>query len=174
MRQKFRRPDGTEVEIEGTPEELAEYERQIKEGSKPVSIGKKKPVLRGAEVDGKPLTDDEIVLVRMHRAGLPSVVRSTVLLPEKEVVREPVYIPQFVPYRLEPDKTPCWVCGQTDCHQMHIWCGETVTVTSDSTVPRDKAYLFTEGQVTGLISGLTCSHQVEEPGFGTYEMYPKH
>lgn len=148
MKKRFRQADGTEVEVEGSPEELAEYERQIREGQKPVSIGKKKPVLRGAEVDGKLLTDEELSLIRLHRLGL---------LPKERVVKEKEYVPWYLqpaPYILKDSPLlldqPCGVCGQYNCRQLHIWC-DTITLTSDSTVPKDKAYLITEGQVTGLL-----------------------
>lgn len=150
MKQKFRRPDGTEVEVEGTPEELAEYERQIKEGQKPVSIGKKKPVLRGAEVDGQPLSDEEITLIRLSRAGLlpkegPAEKRRDLVpwLP----MPQPIVVPQW------PDKywlqdQPCKWCGQLNCNQVHIIC-KTVTTTSDNT----------------LQGGLTCSQDVQAPPY---------
>ena len=132
MKKRFRQADGTEVEVEGSPEELAEYERQIREGSRPASISKKKPVLRGAEVDGKPLTDVEVSMVRLHRLGL---------LPQ----REPVYVPYqpfptYPPIWLEPRQRVCPFCGVIDCMQTHIWC-ETRTINTDHT----------------LLGALTCS-----------------
>lgn len=135
MRKVIKRPDGTEEVVEGTAEEIAEYERQIREGSRPRT--KKPPVLRGAEVDGKPLTDEEIVMLRAYRLGI---------LPQKEYVPQPypVYpITPLMPYLLE---RPCGFCGVIGCRQTHVWC-ETITVTSDSTVPQNKAYLV-PGQLT--------------------------
>jgi hypothetical protein len=36
MKKKFTRPDGTEVELEGSAEELAAYERALSQGREPV------------------------------------------------------------------------------------------------------------------------------------------
>ncbi len=119
MKKIIKRPDGSEELIEGTAEEIAEYERKLREVVKP---GKgKKPVLHGAEVDGTPLTDDEVMMVRLKRMGI---------LPQKEV-SPPVYIPQIVPYHLRDiHEVKCWICGQYNCYQNHIWCGDTLTGTT--------------------------------------------
>lgn len=123
MRKVVKRPDGTEEVIEGTAEEVAEYERQIKEGSRP-SLPKKKPVLRGAEVDGKPLTDEEVALVRLHRLGL--------LPKEERKADQPVITPMPWPVVM-PDpywlQQPCSFCGKWRCNELHIWC--TTSTTSD-------------------------------------------
>ncbi len=124
MKKRFKQADGTEVEVEGSPEELAEYERKIREGSDSVSVGKKskKPVLRGAEVDGQPLTEDEEVLIRLHRLGF-------LTKKEKEESRPfRPWVPQFVPYRLEQLEVSnmCKFCGQFNCMQMHIWCSTDI------------------------------------------------
>lgn len=37
MKKRFTRPDGTEVEVEGTADELAAYERALAQGREPVS-----------------------------------------------------------------------------------------------------------------------------------------
>ncbi len=119
MRKVIQHPDGRQETVEGTPEEIAEYERQLREGGKPRST-KKKPVIHGAEVDGKELSSEEVMLVRLHRMGV---------LPKKEP--EQVFIPWMSPVQvpLAPyTPQPCWFCGQLDCRQTHIWCG---TVTSD-------------------------------------------
>lgn len=109
MKRTFKRPDGTEEVVEGSAEELAEYERRLREGSKAPGKGKK-PVLHGAAVDGEPLTDDEVNLVRLSRHGF------------LQKITAPIYIPQYVPY-VSPIK--CWFCGTFDCHQTHIWYGTT-------------------------------------------------
>ena len=152
MRKVIKRPDGTEEVVEGTAEEIAEYERNIREGNRPRN--KKPPVLRGAEVDGKPLTDAEVAAVRLMRMGL---------LPQKEIVKEPYPYPiTYPPIWLQPVKQPCRFCGVIDCMQTHIWC-ETRTITTDNTA--------------GLLSSLTCSNPY--PGQITLtqiadapEMYP--
>ena len=153
MRKVIKHPDGREETVEGTPEEIAEYERQLREGGKP-RPGKKKPVLHGAEVDGKPLTDDEVNLVRLSRAGL---------LPKER--KEPAFVP-FTPYTpvpwpVMPDPywlrdIPCSFCGKINCHELHIWCEapvtRTITITGNSTVPHDKAFLVTDGRAQGVIT----------------------
>jgi hypothetical protein len=115
VKKTIKRPDGSEEVVEGTAEEIAEYEQKLREVVRSVK-GKKKPVLHGAEVDGKPLTDSEVMMVRLSRMGI---------LPQKE--DRPVYIPQIVPYTLGP--VTCWVCGQLDCRINHIICNEPVTWT---------------------------------------------
>lgn len=110
MRKVIKRPDGTEEVVEGTADEIAEYERQIREGAKPRP--KKPPVLRGAEVDGKPLTDAEIGAVRLMRMGL---------LPQKEYVPVP-YSPVIEPIRpYWLGEVPCGICGVIGCRQLHVW-----------------------------------------------------
>jgi len=70
MRKTFKRPDGSDVTVEGTPEELAEYEKKIQEENRGHvhESGKKPGVLRGAEVDGIPLSDGEVNMIRAVRA----------------------------------------------------------------------------------------------------------
>jgi hypothetical protein len=114
MKKVIKHPDGSEEVIEGTADEIAEYERQLKEDGKPKSL-KEKPVLHGAEVDGKPLTDEEINLICLFRIG--------------------------VPYRLDWPEPTCWACGQKNCRQLHIWCG-TQTFTSDNTLSGGSSKLF--------------------------------
>jgi hypothetical protein len=110
VKKTIKRPDGTEEVVEGTAEEIAEYERKLREGTKP---SKKKPVLHGAEVDGIPLTEAESMLVRMKRMGLL----------EKP---DPLFIPYIQPY-IQP-LLGCQICGQLNCMQTHIWF-ETTTGT---------------------------------------------
>lgn len=105
MKRTFKRPDGTEEVIEGSAEELAEYEKRLREGGKPGGKGKK-PLLHGAEVDGIPLTEDESMLVRLKRAGFL----------EKPA---PIYLPYI------QESYACVICGQFNCMQTHIWYGTT-------------------------------------------------
>lgn len=123
MRKVINRPDGSEEIIEGTAEEIAEYERHLREGTKPPVRKSKKPVLHGAELDGKPLTDAEIAMVRLSRIGLlPKEPKPT----EQTIWWIP---PAYVePYWLKPQvSNQCSYCGQFNCRQLHIWCSETVT-----------------------------------------------
>jgi len=50
VRKVIKRPDGTEEIVEGTADEIAEYERRLKEGGKLPPSSKRKPVLHGASV----------------------------------------------------------------------------------------------------------------------------
>lgn len=179
MRKTFKRHDGTTVEVEGTPEELAEYERKIREGSQPASIGeksKKKPVLRGAEVDGKPLTDEEVALVRLHRLGL---------LPKEEKKETknpftpmpwPIVVPD--PWWSRQDRT-CGFCGRINCHELHIWC---TTATADKVsllLQEDGSSKFshTLGDVLAGRATLEVKTNDEHPydrAVRLDEMYPKH
>jgi hypothetical protein len=112
VKKVIKHPDGRVETVEGTADEIAEYERKLRE-----VVGKsksKKPVLHGAEIDGQPLTDAEAILVRLHRAGL---------LQQKEQVLVP-YVPYTQPYLWQPAKDACRWCGAQDCQQMHIICDE--------------------------------------------------
>lgn len=137
MKKVIKHPDGREETVEGTAEEIAEYERKLREGGRSKS---KKPVLHGApEVDGKPLTDAEVILVRLSRAGI--------LPKEKEQVFVPMPAPIVVPEKYWLQDVPCRWCGQLGCQQMHIICDNTVTVT-DASIPDNIGYL----------TSLTCSY----------------
>ncbi len=151
MRKVIQHPDGRQETVEGTPEEIAEYERHLREGGKPRTT-KKKPVLHGAEVDGKPLTDDEVNLIRLSRAGL---------LPKER--KEPTFVPFTpitpTPWPVMPDPywlrdVQCSFCGKINCHELHIWCEapvtKTVTITSDNT--NVKSPLLMDAVSTALAS----------------------
>ena len=148
MRKVIKRPDGSEEVIEGTAEEIAEYERQIREGNRPKS--KKPPVLKGAEVDGQPLTDAEVAAVRLMRLGL---------LPQKEYV--PMWQPTvYPPIWLQPQPQPCWYCGIIGCKQMHIWC-ETRTITTDNTLQIPANGLLGQGQIVLTDNANPCNGEIE-------------
>lgn len=127
MKKTIKRPDGSEEVVEGTAEEIAEYEQKLREGTKPSK--KKKPVLHGAEVDGVTLTEDETMLVRLKRMGF---------LQQKEV-NIPVFIPYqspyIAPYRLK--QTACMICGQYGCMQTHIWCSNGMTTVTGTSLLLD-------------------------------------
>ena len=125
MKKTIKRPDGTEEVVEGTAEEIAEYERKLREGSK---SSKKKPVLHGASVDDIPLTDNEIILIRLSRLG---IVSQPVNAPMHIT---PIYVPQYLPYRLDTGTPACSFCGQYNCNQLHIWCSDQVTTTTGTTL----------------------------------------
>lgn len=69
MKKVNKRPDGTEEVLEGDPEELRKYEDlQKPQEQQPITESPKKPgILHGAEVDGVPLTDGEVELIRTVR-----------------------------------------------------------------------------------------------------------
>lgn len=138
MKKTVTRPDGTQEVVEGTAEEIAEYEKKLREAPK----GKgKKPILHGAEVDGVPLSDDEVNVVRLKRAGL---------LPQKEYV----FYPQWQP--VQTWLKWCSVCGVFGCTTNHITYGQTIV--GDS-VPlwTDGALsttLTTDGIASSLLEGV--------------------
>jgi hypothetical protein len=175
VRKVVKRPDGTEEVIEGTAEEVAEYERQIKEGGRPAP--KKKPVLHGAEVDGKPLTDEEVTLVRLHRLGLLPKEERKADRPVPTPMPWPVVMPD--PYWLEP---ACGFCGQKGCRQMHIWYGTTsgIKIYPSEQVPRDR-FFVTDGTLNlptlsdvaaGAPLEVHFNEEIEEDRYSG--MYPKH
>ena len=76
MTKTFKRKDGTEEVVEGTPEELAEYERRLRESGNLHEAPKKKDILHGAAVDGIPLSEDEVSYVRNRRAIVDKFIRT--------------------------------------------------------------------------------------------------
>lgn len=107
MKKTNKRTDGTEEVLEGDPEELRKYEDLQKAPEQaPITESPKKPgILHGApELDGKPLTDSEIEMIRFLR---------NFKLPEQKFspIQERWY-PQY------PDPiwiTYCSTCGRTNC-----------------------------------------------------------
>jgi hypothetical protein len=124
VKKTIQHPDGRLETVEGTAEEIAEYERKLRESEKPKGRGKK-PVLHGApEVDGKPLTEDEITWIRLSRAGLlPKEVQGPTVVPWAPTI--PSYPVMPDPYLLQPQR--CLFCGRLNCHELHIWCGTTTS-----------------------------------------------
>ena len=114
MKKTFKRTDGTEEVVEGTPEEIAEYENNLRE----VVVKKsKKPVLRGAEVDGTPLTDGDVFAVRLSRLGLLSPFSQS----------------------YTPNAPPCTVCGGNNCAKTHITYKVGVSDSSGSGIDQEAA-----------------------------------
>lgn len=129
MTKKFKRPDGTEEEVTGTAEEIAAYERalrgEVSEGKKPP------PVLKGAELDGEPVTDAEVEYIRSFRKMLRDP--NTFLVPPQVHPNEPRWpglgVPGIGDYpggftvdRIIVNPQVCPVCGQYGCMQTHITC----------------------------------------------------
>ncbi len=145
MKRTNKRPDGTEEVLEGTPEELAEYERRLREPAK-----KPKPdVLKGSEAESETAREWRQLL-----KDLADISR----------LSQPVYVPYLIPPPILVDPQPCWICGAYNCRQMHIWCG-SVTVTSDSTLQLIKNPQVTCGtwyqEGTTVFAGTTLGQPLE-------------
>jgi len=105
LKRTFKRPDGTEETLEGTAEELAEYERKLREPEqRPARPG----VLKGK--------------------GLEELLREMRALPDRVAERLPR------PWITQPYPYPIWVvscptCGRIDCNGYHAWpIGFTITL----------------------------------------------
>jgi hypothetical protein len=96
MKRTFKRPDGTEETLEGTAEELAEYERKLNESERKAP---KPGVLKGRELEAVP---DQ--LRRLQEAI------------DRFSDRMPLYWPR-------PDNpiwiVSCSVCGRINCNGYH-------------------------------------------------------
>lgn|SRR5574337_564411 len=121
MKRTFKRPDGTEEQVEGTAEELAEYERrlrgEISEQKRPP------PVLRGAELDGEPVTDQEVEWIRTLRR-----LRTVPSIPEYPTYPIPQPIVTYKQWTTNRTWIPCKYCGEPDCHKSHIICDSVAGV----------------------------------------------
>lgn len=70
MRKTKKNPDGSEEILEGDPEELKKYEdlQRSQQDQAPITESPQKPgILHGAEVDGKPLSEEEVEWIRWIR-----------------------------------------------------------------------------------------------------------
>jgi ferredoxin len=110
MKKTFKKPDGTEEIIEGTPEEIAEYERQVRERLGP----SKKPSPSGFGIlKGAPAVDwSEFVK----------------LLP----------VPAIYPY--QPIGQTIWMVPCTGCGYCNCMCGsgylyKMISITCNTTFP---------------------------------------
>lgn len=118
MKKTFKRPDGTEEIIDGTPEEIAAYERSMLDRY-PANESKKKPdVLRGKE----DVTLDELI-------RCSDFVRKIFL---EELAKNSIKID--FPTNPALNIEACRFCGKYNCNDYHIFYSETVT-TSDAALP---------------------------------------
>ncbi len=144
MKRTYKRPDGTEETLEGTAEELALYEQeQIKKGvaSIPETTTPKPGILHGKpEVDGVPLTDNEVGFIRTLRLIKP--LDSAPLQPIIQPYTWPDTVPQW-PYESGPIwQVGCSICGMINCagHNSGFYykfgdvMTKTVTVTGNSAI----------------------------------------
>jgi hypothetical protein len=103
-----KRADGTEEVLEGDPEELRKYEDLHKpQDQVPITESPNKPgILHGSEVDGTPLTEAEIGMIRFLR---------TFKIPEVKTQPLP-----FEPYRDWPQypQGPIWIVSCSLCHRV--------------------------------------------------------
>lgn len=127
MKKTFTRPDGTQVVVEGTPEELAQYEQKINEGT-PTPPTKKKPILKGSAYEElvqwvKDHFEDEFTkLLKEIQAIRQEQIVRTILI---ERDHRPHYPPPFSPF------TPA-VPNPWDMRPQ-IWCSDKTL--TDGTKP---------------------------------------
>lgn len=114
MKKIVKRPDGTEETVEGTAEEIAEYERRLRGET---NEGRKKPpILKGKELEDEIL---RLVNEELERRKYQATIDWQRFFQE---FKWPAVDP--APYQFQ---TACWYCGLIGCNQVHTWCG---TVTS--------------------------------------------
>lgn len=159
MKKVNKLPDGTEEVLEGDPEELRKYEDLQKPSQQqPITESPKKPgILHGAEVDGVPLTDGEIELIRSVRQLGKQDLR--------EVQR--TYPSPFDPY-YPYDDSNWWY---------RITCGAPPSLEQVTLLQQlDGSSKFSHSLVDVLTGKATVKVDTNETpaGFGHYEMYPKH
>jgi hypothetical protein len=129
MKKTFRQEDGTLITIEGTADEIGQYERIVENDRRGQEPKKQRPdVLKGALTPGA----DQIrkILEDLGMGPQPQETRLT---------EQPI-LPWTTPWQ----PTWCIRCGGSPCMCYHvypswplypqIWC-KTVTVTGDSTLP---------------------------------------
>lgn len=140
MKRTFRRSDGTEEVLEGTAEELAEYERKLKrEQAEPQQP--RPDILKGLEVDGEPVTEPELDWVRNMRKMLRDP--NTFRVPDQLGAPFQPYLPAIPWQPLCPwpntDRfitgEPCRWCGKYNCYDTHIICGDHAGLAGNCDLP---------------------------------------
>lgn len=120
---KKRYEDGEQVQ--GTPEEIAEYDR-LRRGKKDEGVqqdptGKKPGVLKGMGL----LSPEEVErLTEALRERVGEAVRDQI--PWWTRLGQPVVMPQVQTY-------PCPICGMYNCNQTHIFWGTQTAIVSGNT-----------------------------------------
>ena len=132
MTKRVKRPDGTEETVEGTPEEIAEYERALNEGRP--ATKRKPPILKGKELEE---------LQQWIRENIAEVLRRIDALPP------PIQITQYPSTFIQPP-LPIWCiyCGTYGCNRSHIIC-DTKTWTAAGTS------ISLDGELVGSTLKLT-------------------
>lgn len=105
MKRTFKRPDGTEEVIEGTAEELAEYERKLKQESQKPRPDVLKGMAVGDLLDGQPITQAEM------DAAWEWV----------KVVRGFKHVPQVTPHPTWPVVCQRCYCSPCNCSWYKTW-----------------------------------------------------
>lgn len=115
IRKQYKNPDGTVTEIEGTVEEIAEYDRQL-EKNKPKQEGFKKK---------KEILKDEVT--RLTEESIEEFKKLLEKKPEKvEEHHHHHYYPQQPPV-IYQSPVRCDFCGEYNCKKSHVW----ITTTND-------------------------------------------
>jgi hypothetical protein len=120
MKRTFRRPDGAEETLEGTPEELAEHERRLREQSQPVKAppDQTRDVLLGKTMEEWKQWLDELKKLNPSFPPLPQ--------PEPLIHPGPIWI------------VSCSLCQSYPCRCKSLgWPHGTITVTGTTAfIPR--------------------------------------
>jgi len=133
MKKTVTLPDGTTEVLEGTPEEIAEHEKLIRERTETPAKKKKKPgLLQGAPPDMVTIGTEPVKFDPEVIKKLQELIDAT--KENKQVVPQPA----------------CWYCGVVGCRNVHDnpWPQPTViygtaTIASNTTcaIPRDAVFI---------------------------------
>jgi len=131
VKRTFKRADGTEEVLEGTADELAEYERRLREERPPAP--KKPGVLKGK--------------------GLEDLLREIQSVPERVVDRLPRPWTQPPHYPNPIWVVSCPVCGQVGCGGNHWWPGTFTITLSGTAVDSQLGLIDSPVQSVGCLLG---------------------
>ncbi len=146
MVKRFKRPDGTEETIEGTPEEIAQYERALNE-SFPAAKTKKPGVLKGAALEDGKLQGILDAIRSMPQNKLDEILEAVKQIPRSV---------QFIPYPLiqwpivAPRIWPSWE---------PFWCGDTTITTGTATGTSVFMGAMLDGSETKTNALLDANHE---------------
>ena len=131
MKKTFQQPDGSFVTIEGTPDEIRQYERILEKEREPKQKqGSLTDVLKGQEAQDalRKLLDE---LASPPRSDPPAIPF------------RPAYPPPapYQPWCIKCGTSPCtcWITYPMWPQWPQIWC-KTITVSGDSTLPPSNTY----------------------------------
>lgn len=143
MIKKIKHPDGTEEVVEGTPEEVAAYERALNEGRP--ATKRKPPILKGKELEE---------LQQWIRESIDVILRRIDALPPPYQV---TYYPQVIQWPpLQPSlPSPCIWCGNYGCNRNHIICTGITTAGTSIALGGQTSEITVDGGLIGSSLKLT-------------------